>query len=106
MKKRKLEEHLVEQLKDREFACGYLNGILKEQDAPTFLVAIRLLTQAQGENVAEIMRQVGYDRTTFYRAFQKQGNPGFVTTQKFLQAMGFELMVVERKKLNHPRPLR
>ena len=95
-----LESDLGSDLRDPEFAVGYLQAALDEaeqgEDIGVFLLALRDVVRAQG-TVAEVAEQVGRTRASFYKSLSESGNPQFATVLHILPALGMKLQVVARK---------
>lgn len=71
----------------------YLNEVLEQNDVPQFLLAIRKVAEAHNLGVTALMKQAKIGRTSFYKSFSEEGNPAFITVQKVLKALGFQLIV-------------
>ena len=57
MRLKDLRETLSNELKDPEFAAGYLQAALEENDLDTFLIALRDSVQAKGRIAVQNAQQ-------------------------------------------------
>ncbi len=69
-----ISETFAEDMADPEYVAGYLEAVLEEGDAETFLVALRNVAKATG-------------------ATAQTGNPEFKTVQAALSALGLRFSV-------------
>lgn len=81
------EKFLLEELKDLNYASGYLTACL-EEDENVFLLGIRDVANAQG-----VMEAEGLNRESLYDMLSKSGNPLFSNVTTVLDKLGFELAV-------------
>lgn len=95
MKKYKnYKEHLIEKLKDPEYASAYLNACLEEsfesRDMGIFQLAVRDVVEAHG-GMGEISSKMEVSRESFYRSLSKKGNARFATLTSAIRACGLQL---------------
>lgn len=91
---RNYKEHLIEKLKDPEYASEYLNAALEEafenNDPGTFQLAVRDVVEARG-GVGVIASEMGVSRESFYRSLSNKGKARFSTLLNAIKACGLEL---------------
>ncbi|MBI4523618.1 MAG: putative addiction module antidote protein [Deltaproteobacteria bacterium] len=75
-----------ERLRNPEYAIGYLNAILKENDSDLLLLGLRDVARAHG--FAHIAESTGLSRESLYKALSKGKNPRIGTVMDVLSAMG------------------
>ena len=89
-------DHLIESLRDKEFAKEYLIVALEafEEDGnmEVFLTKIRDIAQAQG-GFSRLSRKTKLNRSNLYTQLSKTGNPSFQTVSRVLNSLGFRLTV-------------
>ena len=95
MKIKNYQEWLLPQLEDKEFAVGYLQEVLMNESQEAFLIALRDVVEARGENISNFSEKAGITRTTFYHALSKDGNPCFATIRKILSTLGLGLSLID-----------
>lgn len=91
---RKHKEHLIEKLKNSEYAAAYLTAALEESydcsDPSLFQVAVRDVVEARG-GVGAISAQMDVNRESFYRSLSSKGKVRFSTLINAIKACGFDL---------------
>jgi putative addiction module killer protein/probable addiction module antidote protein len=93
------EEFLYPKLRqDPQFAVDYLNECMQDTDPRTFLVALRDIATARGENMAALARNTGIRRTSLYRVLSETGNPELNTLLAILDELGFGLEISLKPK--------
>lgn len=88
----KHDDWLLEQLKDAEFAAQYLNAASEDDDAKTYLTALRKVVEARG-GMALIAEKAHLSRETLYRTLSSRGNPTIRTLSAVLKATGLKFGV-------------
>ena len=92
-KKRQLtvdyKELLFEDLKDLNYAAGYLTAALEESE-DVFLLAVRDVAQAHG-GMTELARATDLNRENLYDMLSKDGNPRLSSIVPVLDKLGFEI---------------
>ena len=83
------EKGLMEDLRDPEFARGYVEACL-EEGIPLEL-ALADVVKAQG--VAKVARRAHLDRPNLIRALRPKANPTVSTLRRLLNGLGLELAV-------------
>lgn len=85
------KEILTEDLKDPEYAAGYLNAVLEHNDDAAFLVALRDVADAYG--IAEVSHSAQLSREHVYTLLSAKGNPRLSSLGAILKALGMTLRV-------------
>lgn len=89
------EPFLLEELKDPEFASGFLNHAIEEfledGDIQSFNAMLGYLIKTG--NVSQIAKDCGMSRSQIYRMTNGTCEPSLVKTFKLLQAIGFQFKV-------------
>lgn len=86
-------EILKHDLNDDEFVRAYLREALRDGEA-TFYAALGNVVKARA-GMTRVAAKVGANRESLYRAFSENGNPGFGTVLKTLQALGLDLDIAQ-----------
>lgn len=95
---RDYQEKLLQDLQDPELATEYLNIALMDEDPRIFLLALKNVCEAQGEEMTELARKTDLSRENLYRILSKKGNPKLTSIVSLLNAVGFSLAVQPTKK--------
>ena len=83
------EPYLLADLKDREYAAGYLTAALEEgEDA--FLLALRNVAKAQG-GMSALAEATDLNRENLYEMLSVDGNPRLSSITSILDRLGFEV---------------
>jgi len=93
---RAYEEGLDERLKNPEYAIGYLNAILQENDLDLLLLGLRDVARAYG--FTHIAQSTGLNRESLYKALSKGRNPRIGTVMDILSAMGCRIRLEPAKR--------
>jgi probable addiction module antidote protein len=97
MKTKSYRTALLKRLKDPQYAVGYLTDVLSEEAPEAFLIALRDVIDARGENISALTEEAQITRQTFYQAFTEGGNPRLSTICRTLAALGLRLSVRQRE---------
>ena len=93
MKLKNIEESsLFEELNDPEFAAGYLEEILEEDDLEGFLIALKNIAKVNG-GIGQLSETTGFGRESMYKTLSEAGNPQFSTLQAILKALGLRFSI-------------
>ncbi len=92
MRLKDLSETFRDELQDPEFAAGYLQAALEENDAATFLVALRDVVQANG-GMTKTAQETALGRESLYKTLSENGNPQFLTVQAVLKSVGLQFSI-------------
>jgi probable addiction module antidote protein len=82
----------MDDLRDPEFAAGYLEELMLTGSTTAFLEALRLVAQANG-GMTRAAHEAGLGRESLYKALSKRGNPQLSTVQAILRGCGLRLSV-------------
>lgn len=93
MRLKNLSETFHNELKDPEFAAGYLQAALEENDLGTFLVALRDVVQANG-GMAKTAQETELGRESLYKTLSENGSPQFLTIQAVLKSLGLQFSII------------
>jgi len=99
---RDFEDYLSEKLQDPELALGYLNEALMDEDQQVFLLALKDVLIAQGENVAALATESQLTRQNIYRMLSKTGNPRWDSLTSLLNALGLQVLLTGKKQTPFP----
>jgi probable addiction module antidote protein len=78
-------------LQTEEDIANYLDAVFEESDPA--LIAHGLGVVARSKGMAKIAKKTGLGRESLYKSLSKDGNPGFMTVLKVVQALGYKLRV-------------
>ncbi len=93
MKLKPIEESSIfEDLKDPEFAAEYLEEMLREDDFPCFLIALRNVAKVHGGMTA-LSDSTELGRESLYKTLSESGNPKFSTLQTILKQLGLRFSI-------------
>ena len=90
------DQDLSELLKDAEFAAGYINAAIEENDRDALLMALRRVAQAQG-GMPAVADRANVKRENLYRMLSQRGNPALSSLFSILHGMGLKLAVLPDK---------
>ena len=93
------KEYLFEQLQDQEFALGYLNTCIEDQDARVFLIAIKDVLMAQKGGMTEAAKDTNLNRQNLYKMLSDKGNPRWNSLKTIFDSLGFGLQLVPKKEI-------
>jgi len=85
-------ELLIEDLKDPEYAAGYLDAVLEEGDIDAFLLALRNVIEAKG-GMAKFAKKAKKNRTTLYKTLSENKKPYITNINDILFSTGLRLSV-------------
>jgi probable addiction module antidote protein len=80
---------LIEDLKDVEYAAGYLTAALEEGE-DVFLLAVRDVAQARG-GMSALAQATKLNRENLYDMLSEDGNPRLSSVTAILTNLGFEI---------------
>jgi probable addiction module antidote protein len=93
MKTRDFNETFAYELRDPEFAAGYLQACLQYEGFETFLTGLKNVAQANG-GMTKLAEATSLGRESLYKTLSAQGNPEFKTLDAILSALGMRFSVV------------
>jgi probable addiction module antidote protein len=76
-------------LKTEEDVAEYLEAVFEIGDPALITHALGIIARSKG--MAKIAKKTGLGRESLYKALSKDGNPGFLTVLKVVQALGYKL---------------
>jgi probable addiction module antidote protein len=91
-----------ERLANAEFAAGYLQAALEDDEPAVLLLAMRRVAEAHG-GMAKLARESGLTREALYRTLSKTGNPRLTSLQAILAATGLRLTIAPAKPKKRKR---
>ena len=91
------EPYLRRDLLNPKFAAEYLSYASESDDPLDFMLALRAVAEAYG-GIGSIARRAKLSRQQLYKTLSVNGNPEFRTLRAILEAAGFSLSVVPRKR--------
>jgi probable addiction module antidote protein len=83
------EDHLFEDLRDLDYAAGYLTTALEEGE-DIFLLAVRDVVQAQ-VGMSALSQATSLNRESLYTMLSKEGNPRLSSITSVLTQLGLEI---------------
>ena len=101
MTKRKFrdyQEKLIQDLQNPELASAYLNEALLDEDPRIFLLALKNVYKAHGEEMTTLAKKTKLSRENLYRILSMRGNPKLTSIVTLLDAAGFSLAVQPHKR--------
>ncbi|MBY0353235.1 hypothetical protein K2W90_02615 [Candidatus Babeliales bacterium] len=91
------QELLFERLQDPEIALGYLNQALLDDDQRVFLLALKDVLQARGEDITALAKAIDMSRPSIYRMLSKSGNPRWDSLAPIFNALGYHMQLIPAK---------
>ena len=95
---RNYQDKLMHDLQDPKLASAYLNEALTDEDPRIFLLALKNVYEASGEEMTKLAKKTNLSRENLYRILSKKGNPKLTSMISVLNAVGFSLAVQPHKK--------
>jgi probable addiction module antidote protein len=89
-------EWLLEQLKDLDFAAGYITEAIGEGER-AFLIAVRDVVDAQG-GIGELAKRTSLNREGLYDMLSDKGNPRLSSLAEIFNSVGLQLAVTKKPK--------
>jgi probable addiction module antidote protein len=83
-------ESLLKRLADPEYAAGYLNTCLEDEDDRVFLLALHDVAQVHG-GLAQLAKKTKLNREHLFRMLSKKGNPELHSLRLLVGALGYKL---------------
>ena len=90
---REFKEYLLEKLKDPERALAYLNAAFDDEDERVFLLALKNVLQAQGEDMTAVAQEAQLTRQSLYKILSKSGNPKLTSLRSILHVLEYDLAI-------------
>jgi len=89
-------ELLQKRLKNPKLAIAYLNEALRDENQNVFLIALKDVFEAQGEDVSDIAKKAHISRQSFYRMLSKKGNPRWSNITSLINAVGLQVQILPK----------
>ena len=90
---RDFNETFAYELRDPEFAAGYLQACLEHETVDAFLIALRDVAKANG-GMTRLAEDTPLGRESLYKTLSVQGNLEFRTLNAILSALGMRFSIV------------
>ena len=90
------KEWLLEQLKDLDFAAGYITEAIEEGEA-AFLLAVRDVVEAQG-GIGELAKGTSLNRKGLYDMLSEKGNLRLSSLSTVFNDLGLQIAVTKKEK--------
>ena len=81
----------ADHLQDEQDVAAYLDAAFEDGDPQ--LIAAALGDVARSHGMTQIAAKTGLGRESLYKALSADGNPGFATVLKVMQALDFRLVL-------------
>ena len=91
----KHKDFLYAQLADDDYAVGYLEAALEEDDPRVFFLALNDVIEARGINKSKLAKSSGLSRNGLYTALDKEANPQFESIRNIIRAAGYKLSITK-----------
>lgn len=91
------EELLHDELKNPKLAEAYLNEALADKDQRVFLIALKDVIDAQGENISTLAQETHISRQSLYRMLSSEGNPRWNSLSALLGTLGYQVQLSFKK---------
>ena len=91
---------LLDRLADAQYAVGYLNASLEDEDQRVFLLALRDVAEARG--LSQVARDSQLNRENLYRMLSPTGNPQLSSLNALLRSIGLRLAIQPDQSHNVP----
>lgn len=92
------QEWLMGELKDPKLALAYLNEALKDKDERVFLMAMKDVLEARGDDFSAIAEQADLNRQNLYKMLSKTGNPRWNSLTSVLKVLDLEVNLSYRHR--------
>ncbi len=102
MKLRDFNETFAYELREPDFAAGYLEACLRHEGFETFLTGLKNVAQANC-GMTKLAEETSLGRESLYKTLSAQGNPEFRTLEAILSALGMRFTVVRADTAEAPQ---
>ena len=82
---------LLKRLTDPDYAVGYLNAALEDEEQQVFLLALRDVAESRG--LSQVARDAQLNRENLYRMLSMNGNPQLSSLTALLRSIGLRLAI-------------
>ena len=103
MKTKNYRDGLLKRLQDSGYAVGYLSDVLTNETPEAFLIALKDVIDARGENISALAAEAGITRQTLYQALSENGNPRFSTITQILKCLNLQFAGLHRPTILRKR---
>ena len=79
-------------LKSDEDIRGFLQEVANTGDTSDFIHALGIAARAKG--MTQVAKKAGVTRASLYKSLSEDGNPGFDTINKVVDALGCKIAIV------------
>ncbi|HXW86342.1 MAG TPA: transcriptional regulator [Candidatus Bathyarchaeia archaeon] len=93
-----LKHLLLEELQDPEFVLTYLNESLTDEDERVFLLALKDVVEARGEDISSIAKKANLSHQEIHRMLSAEEDPRLTSVRSLLHALNLELAIQSVKK--------
>lgn len=90
-------KELIKKLKNLDFALGYLNACLEDEDDGVFLLGLRHVAEAHG-GLKKLADKAQLNREHLYRLLSKNGNPRLNSIQELAHVFGWRVLLAPEEK--------
>ena len=91
------QDFLTEKLQDPKLAVAYLNEALKDEDERVFLLALKHVITAHGDDLTSIAKEAQLNRQNLYRMLSEKGNPRWNSLTSLFDVLGFQVQLSIKK---------
>jgi probable addiction module antidote protein len=85
--------YLLKKLSDPEYAVEYLSEVIENESLDSFMIALKHVVDARGENMTALAENCGITRQGLYNLLSKEGNPRLSTLHQLLNALGMKIKI-------------
>ena len=78
-------------LKSDEDIRGFLQEVANTGDTSDFIHALNIASRAKG--MTKVAKKAGVTRASLYKSLSEDGNPGFETINKVVDALGCKIVI-------------
>ena len=97
MKTENYKTSLFKRLRDPDYAVGYLTDVLSNESQEAFMIALRDMIEARGENISELSEKSGITRQGLYQVLSESGNPRLTTIKEVLNSLGLQFRIARKE---------
>ena len=95
----------ADSLRTEEDAMFYLEACIDEDEGDGRLILAGLNAIARKRNMCRLAREAGISRDALYKALSEGKRPGFSIVLRIIKALGFELMLRPRSRVEEKEPV-
>lgn len=94
---RDFKDFLTDKLQDPKLAVAYLNEALKDEDERVFLLALKDVIDAYGQDLSSIAKEAQLNRQNLYKMLSKKGNPRWNSLTSLFNVLGLQVQLSVKK---------